>query len=221
MAPRLARLEVAAFRRDGFVLPRGSIAPTRVARLAALAADREASAGSCAADVGACAGAPPPADPVAAWARDAGLAELVAPLLGSRGRLWRYAVLFVSPHAPPWVPWRQGGEAGPRRPSGIVSVRVALDAADPDNGCMRLLPRSHERLVREIRNAGDRRRLALPPDGVDRAITVAAVCQPGALTLYDVDTFHCEPANRSGRPRAAVAFHYVPAGSRLDELTGL
>jgi len=211
MAPRLARLEVAAFRQDGFVLPRGSIAPTMVAQLAAIAADPVASAGLCATDVGA-------DDPVVAWARDAGLAELVAPLLGSRGRLWRYAVLFGSSHAPPWVPWRQG-EAGLWRPSGIVSVRVALDAADPDNGCMRLLPRSHERLVREIRNARDRRRLALPPDGVDRAITVAAVCRSGALTLYDADTFHCEPANRSGRPRTAVAFHYVPAGSSLDEPT--
>ena len=36
-------------------------------------------------------------------------------------------------------------------------------------------------------------------------------CDPGALTVYDVATLTCEPANRSGRRRAAVVFHYVPA----------
>lgn len=198
----LAAHEIAAFRRDGLVLPRCSIAASLVARLAALVSGGGRDAPRT------------PDDAIIAWARDARLAELVAPLLGSTVRLWRCTAL--SSAASTATPWRPDSTAWPDGPSAVVSVRVALDAADRDNGCVRLLPRSHERLVREIRNARHRRDLALPPDHVDRAIVVDAVRRSGELTLYDAQTLYCEPENRSARPRAAVTFHYVPAESGAE-----
>jgi hypothetical protein len=205
----LAEREVAAFRREGFVLPRQPMAPGLVARLAALVAGRAAAdADGTEADG---IGAPPvPGDPIATWAGEACLADLVAPLLGSPPWLWRYSVVARGAAS---TPWRPAGAAWSDCPAGAVFVRVALDAVDRGNGCLRLLPRPHERLVREIRNARQRRALALPPDRIDPAITVEAVRQSGELTLYDVETFQCEPENPSDRARAAVVFHYAAAGA--------
>ena len=209
----LAEPEVAAFRREGFVLPRWSMAPWLVARLAALVAVRVA-ADPDRTDPDGTGATPVPDDPFAACARDAGLADLVVPLLESSAWLWRYV---VAPRGAASTWWRSASAACPDCPAGVVCVRVALDAVDGGNGCLRLLPRAHERLVREIRNARHRRELALPSDRIDPAITVEAVRQPGGLTLYDIAIFHCEPENRSDRPRAAVIFYYAaaPAGHSM------
>ncbi len=208
--PALPTVAVTAFLRDGFVLPRGALEPAVVARLVAAAeavASNLGDAGGARVDVAWTPTADPARDPVVAAAEAARLVALIAPLIGREGVLSSYSLLFAA-QAADAVPWRADTVAVPSCGPGTVSVRVALTRADRDNGCMRLLPRSHERLVRAIRNARDRGDLALPPDGIDRAIVVDAVRNPGEMTLYAAETLHCEPANPTGRPRAAIVFRY-------------
>jgi hypothetical protein len=214
-APLGARA-IAVFRRDGLLLVRGALAP-------AVAADLDAAVGLMLRDAGpeatawyeiADMGAAADAHLLAACARTARLEALVEPLVGPGGAMWSGALVFASERGAAAATWRQDGAAWPPHRIETVSVRVALDRVDRDNGCPRLLPRSHERLVREIRNARDPRRLALPLDRIDPTIVVEAVRDRGEITLYDGRTFRCEPPNRSGRRRAAVVFRYAPAESR-------
>jgi Phytanoyl-CoA dioxygenase (PhyH) len=203
----LSAHELEAFRRDGFVLPRFTLAPRPLTRLIQAVAARPM---------------PPPLDPHAGGvaaaavldcALDVGLLDLVEPLLGLDIVLGRSAFLHVDSAGAGAVPWRQDGTAGPIDAREILSVRLALDRVDGADGCMRLLPRPHERLVRALRNARDRGVLGLAPDAIDAAIAVDAVRAPGEVTLYDGRTLYCEPANRSGRRRAAIVFRYGPAAA--------
>jgi hypothetical protein len=209
--PRLTEHEAAAFRRDGLVLPRRTLEPALAARLFAAAEVAVRDAGpalaACCEIVGS-GGADASEHPLVSCARAIRLDGLIEPLVGLGSLLWGCALWFAAQPDAAVVAWHQDDA-----PIGTVTVRIALDRVDRDNGCTRLLPRSHERLVREIRNARDRRHLALQPDGIDPAIVVEAVRERGGLTLYDGQTFRCEPANRSGRHRAAVVFRYAPAGS--------
>jgi hypothetical protein len=208
----LSEHERAAFRRDGMVLPGRAIAPIGLARLAAAAeaaaragggSDRHCGGGDVAAAL-------------RAGARDPDLLDLIEPLIGPDIVLWRSELLHLADHAADGVPWHLDGADWPLRPLETLSVRIALDRADRANGCMRLLPRPHERLVREIRAARDRCSVALPPDAIDPDLAVDAVREPGAITLYDVDTFYCEPPNRSAHRRAALVYRFIAAPVRFE-----
>jgi hypothetical protein len=212
IAMTLSGPEHDAFRRDGLALPAYAIGPSDLARLAAAAAaamragcrrDPHCGAGDAAAVLRAGACAP-------------GLLGLIAPLIGPDIVLWRCELVHLSDSAGDAVPWHVDGTDWPLRPLETLSVRIALDRVDRASGCMRLLPRPHERLVREIRAARDRRALALAPDLVDPAIVVAAVRDPGGITLHDVDTFYCEPANRAGHRRAAIVYRFMAAHVRFE-----
>jgi hypothetical protein len=192
--PVLTVEEIGAFRRDGFVLPRYRLEPSGLAGLISAvdgiavphALDPHEGDNAAATSILGC-------------ALDEALHGMAESLLGSRSVLWRSELLH---RAPGGVPWHQ--DAGPPE---SLSVRVALDRVDRG---MRLLPRGHERLVREVRNARDRLDLALAPEAVDPAIAVEAVRAPGELILYDGRTLYCEPPNRSGGRPAAIVFRYRP-----------
>ncbi|MBI3513801.1 MAG: phytanoyl-CoA dioxygenase family protein [Proteobacteria bacterium] len=213
----LSGAERAAFQRDGFVLPQLTVGAHHVVAMAAATAVLVRTAGPAAAgriDDPHRAATGLDGNPFRACAADPSLHELIAPLLGSVGVLWRSVLLHAAEAAAPDGGWRAADAAWVPRPRVALAVRIALDRADRGNGCLRLLPRPHERLVRALRNTRARSGLAVASHEVDDAIVVEAVRDPGALTLYDIATLTCEPANRSGRPRAAVVFHYVPADAR-------
>jgi len=208
----LSEHERVAFRRDGMVLPGRAIAPLNLARLAA-AAEAAARAGG---DRNPHCGGGDSAAALRAGARDPDLLDLIEPLIGPDIVLWRSELVHLADHATDGVPWHLDGADWPLRPLETLSVRIALDRVDRATGCMRLLPRPHERLVREIRAARDRRSLALAPAAIDPDLAVDAVRDPGAITLYDVGTFYCELPNRSARRRAAVVYRFIAAQVRFE-----
>ncbi len=203
--PRLTEAEIAAFRRDGLVLPRAGLAAFRLAELGAIV---EAAMRS---------DAPAGTEDVAlrAWAHRVTLSTVVEPLLGPDAVLWDAALRDGAARDAADGSWHQ--DAADRAPASPahdgVSVRVALDSVDRATGWLRLLPRPHERLVRELRNARDRAAMVLPADAVDPAIVVVAIRAAGELVLHDRRTLYSEPASRTGRRRAAVVFRYRAAAA--------
>jgi hypothetical protein len=193
----LSAADCAAFRRDGFVLPGVAVGRVAVAALGA-------AVGAARSDATVAAALPACADDVRA-----AIARLIGPLIGADAVLAPGVVLPADAPAG----WRAARATAPD--GAVLVVRLALERADRTTGCLRLLPRPHERLVRALRNAppgaAGRAGLVLAADAVDAAIAVAAVRDPGMLTLYDPDTLVCEPADRPGPRRAAVVFHGLRA----------
>jgi ectoine hydroxylase-related dioxygenase (phytanoyl-CoA dioxygenase family) len=97
-----------------------------------------------------------------------------------------------------------------------VSAWVALDDADVGNGCMSMVPGSHK--------WGDRIALlhTFPdftslPDKLENHV-VEAVARPvkaGHVHYHHALTWHGSPANTSGRPRRAIAVHFMTDQTRF------
>lgn len=89
----------------------------------------------------------------------------------------------------------------------IVSAWVALDPADPENGCMHVIPQSHR--------AGPvihfkRRDWQICDTDVARNHITAVALQPGGVLLWHGRLHHGSPPNRSDRRRRALQLHYIP-----------
>lgn len=146
--------------------------------------------------------------------------DMIEQVLGQDIVLWITRVLCKPAATGREVPWHQDGEYWPMRPLATCSVWVAIDAASPENGCMRFIPGSHKRegLYRhhESKREGLVLNLELDQDQFDERNAVDVILEPGQISLHDVRMIHGSPANRSGKRRAALIMRYMPASSHYD-----
>ena len=98
-----------------------------------------------------------------------------------------------------------------------VTAWVALDDVDEDNGCMRMVPGSQR--------WGDTSEFlhtlteftALPPEYNQQRVTIVPCpVRNGHVHYHHSLTWHGSPANRSGRPRRAIALHYMTEQTRYQ-----
>lgn len=92
----------------------------------------------------------------------------------------------------------------------VVGVWIALDEATPDNGCMHIIPGSH--------NEGPmihfkRRDWQICDTHVPIARDTMVPLQPGGCLFWHGLTHHGSPVNQSDLRRRALQFHYKPASS--------
>jgi hypothetical protein len=155
-----------------------------------------------------------------ALARDPEIVELVADIIGQNVILWGCHV-FCKPAAEGYeTPWHQDGHYWPIRPLANCTVWVALEPSTRENGCLRVIPRSHlgQRLHEHLHE--DRQDLTLnqrlAAGSFDEADAVDLELQPGQMSLHDVYMVHGATANRSAQRRTGVALRYMPASSVFE-----
>jgi phytanoyl-CoA hydroxylase len=117
----------------------------------------------------------------------------------------------------PWHQDRAYFDLPPETP--IVGTWVALDEANPENGCMRILPGGHrEGPIVHFQ----RRDWQICDTEMGGCKPVAVPLKPGGLLIFDPLLPHGTPHNATERPRWAVQFHYYPAGvEKIGEDTRL
>jgi Phytanoyl-CoA dioxygenase (PhyH) len=153
-------------------------------------------------------------------ARDPEIVDLVSGVLGNDIILWGCHV-FCKPAGEGYAtPWHQDGHYWPIRPLANCTVWVALEESTRENGCLRVIPRSHigQRLFDHLHE--DRADLTLNQrlvDGsFDEADAVDLELQPGMMSLHDVHMIHGAAANTSAKRRTGVALRYMPASSVFE-----
>jgi hypothetical protein len=153
-------------------------------------------------------------------ARDPEIVELVSGVLGDDVILWGCHV-FCKPAAEGYeTPWHQDGHYWPIRPLATCTAWVALEPSTVENGCLRVIPRSHaarklhEHLHEERSDLTLNQRLA--GGAFDEAEAVDLELQPGQMSLHDVYMIHGAAANRSTRRRTGVALRYMPSTSVFE-----
>jgi ectoine hydroxylase-related dioxygenase (phytanoyl-CoA dioxygenase family) len=122
------------------------------------------------------------------------------------------------------VAWHQDGPYWHRiEPKIAVTAWIALDDATIENGCMRVIPGSHQghrdegqRLV-DTPDLIQARPYELPPEVVDESRAVPLLMRRGDLSLHDSYLFHSSEPNRTHTRRAAVTIRYVPAATRIKD----
>jgi hypothetical protein len=155
-----------------------------------------------------------------ALARDPGILDLVAQLIGPDIILWGCQI-FCKPGGDGMeVPWHQDGHYWPIRPLATCTVWVALDASTVANGCLRVIPGSHrgKALYEHMREDRDDVVLnqAVKPGAFDPGTALDIELAPGEMSLHDVHLIHGSNANRSPQRRAGIAIRYMPASSLFD-----
>ncbi len=111
---------------------------------------------------------------------------------------------FPSPWHQDWSYWHGAHK---------LSVWIALDAATPENGCLKLLPGSHLSPVIHDGSApaeegfGQRIR----PDLIDESKAFTGTCEPGDAIFFHDLTLHASFPNSSAKDRMALISTYRSA----------
>ena len=103
-------------------------------------------------------------------------------------------------------------------PQEAVAMWLALDEADEENGCMRYVPGSHCRGLREharTQTLGFSQGIVDYNDA-DRKREVAVRAKPGDLLVHHCLTIHRADPNRSERERRALQFVYFSTRAKED-----
>ena len=150
-------------------------------------------------------------------ARKPAILDLVEQLIGPDFALWNSSFFAKPARRGSKTPWHQDGEYWPIRPLATCSAWIAVDAATPANGCLRVIPGSHRRrqLGKHDYNAADGLSLPLEirADEYDENQARDIVLEVGQISLHDIYLIHGSEPNRSATPRRGMTLRYMPTSS--------
>ena len=153
-------------------------------------------------------------------ARNPDVLDMVSQLIGPDFALWNSSFFAKPAGNGKRTPWHQDGEYWPIRPLATCTVWIAVDAATPENGCLRVIRGSHqERRLRRHRTVsaeGVTLTQELEPDEFGERLAVDLELAPGQISLHDVFLLHGSEANRSDRPRRGMTLRFMPTTSVFD-----
>lgn len=219
----LTSAEIAAYRRDGFVVPHYRLTGPPLARLQRLAAKliadnpglvdgpitsphvpgsgTEGVKGDC------------------EWrevATQPELLDIVEQVIGPDIILWGTTMFYKKPNKGPVTPWHRDGFAWPITPLETTSIWIAAYDSKVENGCLRCIPGSHNtrRLGEHDRTRRDGQMFAgdLDPGEYDEGTARDIELEAGQMVVFDVYTVHGARANQGTIGRAGYALRFMPGG---------
>jgi len=162
----------------------------------------------------------PGRNPFLDLAHDPEILDMVEQVAGPDLLLWIVRILCKPAGHGREVPWHQDGQYWPIDPLATCSVWVAVDAATPENGCLRFIPGSHKRQTLYRHRVIDRENIVLnqelEPEEFDENTAVDVILEPGQISLHDIRMIHGSKANRSAKRRAGLIMRYMPATSHFQ-----
>ena len=146
--------------------------------------------------------------------------DMVEQLIGPDIILWGCHVFCKPAGDGMETPWHQDGHYWPMRPLATCTVWVALDESTVENGCLRVIPKSHAAKFTHPHLLEDRTDLVLnlrtQDDAFDETKAVDLQLQPGQMSMHDVFMIHGAAVNRSTKRRTGVALRYMPGTSVFE-----
>ncbi len=147
--------------------------------------------------------------------------DLVEPLVGPNIGLWSSHFISKPPHTGKATPWHEDSAYWKGRIStmaGICTVWLAMDAVMPENGCMRVIPRTHSGGFSEYEPVDASKNIfdsQIKPDLIDDTKAVYFTLNPNECSLHEARLIHGAHANTSDRRRAGYTMRYFPTSSYI------
>ena len=144
------------------------------------------------------------------------LLNIAESLVGPDIQLFHDQALYKPAYHGGEVHWHQDNGYWQCDPPELVSIWIALDDADEENGCMNVIPGSHlEGLASHGRAESEKGKLpALLQVEADVARAVPVPVAAGSAMVHHCMTLHQTNPNRSTRDRRAMVIHYMASGTR-------
>ncbi len=146
---------------------------------------------------------------------------LAAQLLGDNVVPTNIQYFNKPPGAGQPTPAHQDGYYFKLEPCTALTMWLALDVVDEENGCMRYVRGSHRRGMRphgRTKTLGFSQGIIDFPRDEDLADEQPISAQPGDVIVHHAVTIHRADANRSNRSRRALGLTYYAASAREDVL---
>jgi ectoine hydroxylase-related dioxygenase (phytanoyl-CoA dioxygenase family) len=145
--------------------------------------------------------------------------DLVEGILGPNFFLWASSFFIKEPFSKSTVGWHQDAYYWPMTPHNTVTVWLAFDDVDAENGAMKLIPGSQKQgMIKHRRSAATDSILTLELERgqvrEDQAIQFKL--KAGEVSLHDDRAVHGSPANPSARRRAGLTLRYSGTNVKND-----
>ncbi|MCB9717498.1 MAG: phytanoyl-CoA dioxygenase family protein [Myxococcales bacterium] len=121
------------------------------------------------------------------------------------------------------VLWHQDGAYWNLQPMEALTVWVAIDDSQPDNGCLRMLPGTHRLELAPIVLRDDVPNMlcsSVPAEMVDEDAAVDVVLRAGDVSIHHPNIIHGSEENRSPSRRCGLDIGYIRTSTRIGT-TGL
>lgn len=136
---------------------------------------------------------------------------IIRRLFGEEPKLIQDMALLKPPHGGGEKPWHQDMAYGNLTyTKSAIGVWIALDEATADNGCMHIIPGSHQEGATPHYSVRD---WQLCDSQVPVSRDVIVPLKPGGILFFHGLLYHGTPSNLSTMRRRALQFHYVPASA--------
>ena len=156
------------------------------------------------------------------WLRlvtDDRLLDIAELLIGPNIALFATHYLCKPPRTGRPVLWHQDGAFWPLDPMEVITLWVAITDSNPENGCLRVIPKTHTQELKGMTERDDvdtvlRRETDYE---VDEALAVDLELRAGDVSVHHPNILHSSNANTSDRWRRALTIRYIPTGTRITE----
>lgn len=145
--------------------------------------------------------------------------DLVEGVIGPNFYCWASSFFIKEPQSPQTVGWHQDAYYWPMAPHNTVTVWLAFDDVDEENGAMQIIPGSHKAgLLRHKRSEKTDSVLTLELEGgtFREDIAVPLCLRAGEVSLHDDRAVHGSPGNPSSRRRAGLTIRYSGTNVKND-----
>jgi len=160
------------------------------------------------------------------WVRlvtDSRLLEIVESILGHDIACFTAHYICKPPYNGQPVFWHQDGAYWKLDPMNALTVWLAVDASTSENGCLRMIPGSHNIPldVPELRTDTPNMlyssmRNELVEEWVKRADIVDVQLQPGDVSIHHPRIIHCSEPNHSAKRRCGLDMGFIKTTTRIS-----
>lgn len=223
---------LAAYHRDGFLVPEYRLPPQDLAALQALTETIVADNPHLADVPMSCPHVPGSGmqglKSSAAWlplSLHPDLLDIVEQIAGPDIVLWGSNIFYKRPLEGPATPWHRDAAYWPIKPLTTTSVWIAVSDSTRENGCLRFVAGSHA-----AQDAGEHYEstepgLVIPgslvPGSFDESQARDAEMEAGQIVIFDCYTVHGAASNTGSRRRAGYALRFMPSTSHYDHEAAL
>jgi len=158
------------------------------------------------------------------WVMSDAVLDLVEPLIGPDIALWSTHFICKPAGVGKRVPWHEDSAYWGKvlDPMEVVTVWLAIDPSTPDNGCMRVIPRTHHDGYSDYEDVVDASKEVFTTEikagKFDESQAVDCVLKPNECSIHHAKLIHGSNPNTGTQRRCGYTMRFVPASSKFRPL---
>jgi chlorinating enzyme len=155
------------------------------------------------------------------WLLSDEVLDLVEPVIGPDIALWSSHFICKPKGDGRRVPWHEDSAywKGRLDPMEVVTVWLSIDPSSLQNGCMKVIPRTHSNGYSEYEPVDATRHVfssEIKRHQFDEKTAVALELQPNEASLHNGKLMHSSEANTSAIRRCGYTMRYIPTHVKLQ-----